>query len=202
MKDKELILKHPELELIDENIWVIHNFVKKNESTVYLNIANSVLEEEWWKENSGWYKGKYLNLSNNEKIKNIANNITIRFSNLFKFGNMYSYGSPQSIHRMLKGQEMFVHADFSEIDNSDEEILLFNTAIYHNEVSGGEIYYPELNIQYKPKRGDLVMHPGTTKYRHGVREVLNETRYISTLWVANDLGMKVKTSGQMYKENK
>jgi hypothetical protein len=191
-----IIKKDLDIEIIEKNILIIHNFVNKEESEKYLQVANSVKEEEWWKENSGWYKGKYLNVSQNYEIQKISNNIIKRFSELFKNGETYTYGSPSSIHRMSAGQEMFVHADFSEIDDQDDSIILFNTAIYHNSVEGGEIYYPELGIQYHPKQGDLVLHPGTTKYRHGVKKVLNDTRYISTLWVANDKGMKIKTSGE------
>lgn len=191
-----IIYCNKEIEIIEENIWVIHNFVKQEESEIYLEIANSVDEEEWWKENGGWYKGKYLNLSNNSIIKELSTDIIKRFSTAFKDGKNYQFGSPASIHRMIKGQEMFVHADFSEVDDEDKEVVLFNTAIYHNNVAGGEIYYPEIGIEYHPTQGDIVIHPGTTKYRHGVKPVLDQTRYISTLWVANDKGMQIKTSGQ------
>jgi len=192
-----MILKNSiQLDFIEENIWVIHDFVKKEESEIYLQAARSANEEDWWKENGGWYKGKYLNLSQNNIIQELSNSIIKRFSNLFKDGDKYSYGSPGSIHRMTQGQEMFVHADFSEIDDKDDDIVLFNTAIYHNDVPGGEIYYPEIGVEYHPTQGDLVMHPGTTKYRHGVKKVLGDTRYISTLWAANDKGMNIKKSGE------
>lgn len=196
MKDKNRILSNSNLEVIEENIWVIHNFVKKEESEIYLALADSALEEDWWKENSGWYEGKYLNLSLNTDIQKISQEITERFKDLFDNGSSYYYGGPTSVHRMTKDQEMFVHPDFSEADDI-EDIVLFNTAIYHNTVLGGEIYYPELGIEYHPNQGDLVMHPGTTRYRHGVKKVLQDTRYISTLWVADELGMSIKTSGQM-----
>jgi hypothetical protein len=184
------------LEVLEKNIWVIHNFVKKEETDIYLKAAMSAKEEDWWKENGGWYKGKYLNVSQNNEIQQLSNLIIDRFSKMFKDGESYTYGNPGSIHRMTQGQEMFVHADFNELDDKDNDIVLFNTAIYHNDVAGGEIYYPEIGIEYHPVQGDLVMHPGTTKYRHGVKTVLKDTRYISTLWAANDKGMKIKTSGE------
>lgn len=200
MNDKERILSHKDIEIIEENIWVIHNFTSKEESDIYMSVANSTPEEEWWVENGGWYKGKYLNVSLNKNIQKISNNIIKRFQDLFIYGSEYNYGSPTSIHRMTKGQEMFVHPDFAEADGK-EDIVLFNTAIYHNTVPGGEIYYPELGMEYHPVRGDIVIHPGTTKYRHGVKKVIDDTRYISTLWVADTEGMKIRTSGQMTKEN-
>lgn len=190
-----IIFDNQNIEILESKIWVVHNFIKKEESQVYLDIANSASEEDWWKENGGWYKGKYLNLSDISIIRELSKDIIKRLSKLFKDGDTYTYGDPISIHRMTEGQEMFVHADFSEIDNKDEDIVLFNTAIYHNDVPGGEIYYPEIGVEYHPTQGDLVIHPGTTKYRHGVKAVLKDTRYISTLWAANNLGMKIKTSG-------
>lgn len=200
MKYKKIFNDTSNIEVLEENIWVIHNFITEKESEQYLNFAKNSNEEDWWKENSGWYKGKFLNCSSDNKIMELSNSLIQRFSNLFKNGNEYSYGSPSSIHRLTKGQDMFVHADFSEIDNLEEDIILFNTAIYHNDVGGGNIYYPEIGIDYHPVQGDVVMHPGTTRYRHGVKEVTEETRYISTLWVANELGIKIKTSGNMMKE--
>jgi hypothetical protein len=201
MKIEDILYNVTDLSKIEENIWVLHNFVTQQESEVYLNFANSSNEDQWWKENSGWYKGKYLNASNNIEIQTISQSIIKRFSSLFKTNENIQYGSPCSIHRMTKGQEMFVHADFSEIDKDDTGVILFNTAIYHNDVPGGEIYYPEIGVEYHPIQGDLVIHPGSTKYRHGVKPVLNDTRYISTLWAANQKGTKIKTSGQMNSGN-
>ena len=86
-----MILKDiTKLNFIEENIWVIHNFVKKEESEIYLKIARSAKEEDWWKENGGWYKGKYLNLSKNDTIQKLANDIIKRFSNLFVNGDKYT----------------------------------------------------------------------------------------------------------------
>lgn len=192
---KNIFKENLDLEVIEYNIYVLHNFVLAEESQVYLDIANSVNEELWWQENSGWYKGKYLNLSDKPIIKQISENIIERFSKVFSQGEKYTFGSPSSIHRMTKGQDMFVHADFSETDDIDEDVILFNTAIYHNDVLGGEIYYPEIGVEYHPVQGDIVIHPGNTKYRHGVKPVLDQTRYISTLWGANDKGLQLKTSG-------
>jgi hypothetical protein len=191
-------INYSKTEEIYDNIFVLHNFLSEEESKAYLSVANSVNEDEWWKENSGWYKGKYLYVGHDDNLKSIAKDIIKRFSSVFDDGDTYSYGDPMSIHRMLPGQEMFVHADFSELDNADDEVVLFNTAIYHNNVLGGEIYYPEIGIEYHPRQGDIVLHPGTTRYRHGVKSVIDNPRYISTLWAANSLGMKIKSSGNMY----
>lgn len=41
---------------------------------------------------------------------------------------------------------------------------------------GGELYYPEFNIDYKPVAGQLIIHPGTKEYSHGIRTVLGDPR--------------------------
>lgn len=193
-------INYNNIEQIDENIFVLHKFILEDESDYYLQIANSSDEEEWWKGNNGWYKGKYLYVGDDNKIKSIAKEIINRLMNTFEDGQTYTYGDPVSIHRMLPGQEMFLHADFPELDNASDDVVLFNTAIYHNDVLGGEIYYPKLDIEYHPQKGDVVLHPGTTKYQHLVRPVKDNPRYISTLWGANTLGMKIKSSGGLYNE--
>ena len=199
MKDTKLIFSHPGFEKIEENIWLIRNFVNSKESKQYVEVAESVDEEEWWTQSSGWYAGKYLNISN-KPIINVSLDIAERFKNLFEFKKEYSFGLSGSIHRILPGQDMHVHPDFPELDNIEEEHVLFNGAIYHNDFDGGALYYPELSIEYKPNPGDLVMHPGTTKYRHGVSVVTgNKIRYMSNIWVADSLGMSIKTSGYLEK---
>lgn len=197
MLNKLSIFNHPGFLKIEENIWVINNFTTDSEIKSYINYAESVEEEEWWKENNGWYKGKYLNVARDPSLSKISNNIIDRFKLFFDEPEFLNFGTPASIHRMLAGQEMFVHADFPEADYHDN-YLLFNTAIYHNRVDGGEIFYPELGLEYHPFAGDLVIHPGTTKYRHGVKPVTGDTtRYISTLWVSDTNGESIKRSGYM-----
>lgn len=195
MKDNKLIFSNPGFEKIEENIWVIHNFLLEYEREEYVRVAETTEEEEWWIGNSGWYEGKFLSISYKPIIET-SFKISNRFADLFENKNDYQFGNPGSIHRMLPGQEMFIHADFPEIDNVQEDYILCNAAIYHNDFDGGELFYPEIGIEYKPKPGDLVMHPGTTKYRHGVKEVLgNKTRYMSNTWVADKVGMTFKANG-------
>jgi hypothetical protein len=59
----------------------------------------------------------------------------------------------------------------------------FGAVLYFNDnFSGGELVYDKLNIEYKPVAGDLVIHPGTKIYSHGVNNVTSGARYVSTLF--------------------
>jgi hypothetical protein len=45
-----------------------------------------------------------------------------------------------------------------------------------DDFEGGELYYPEFNVDYKPVAGELIIHPGTREYSHGIRTVLGNPR--------------------------
>lgn len=196
MRDTRLIFSHPNFLKLEDNIWVIKNFLSKEELEAYMLEVKNSTEEDWNQQGSGWYEGKVLPLQKRPAMK-VADEIVEKFKTLFEFANEYSFGCPMSIHRMKPGEEMFIHADYPELDDFNEDYILFNVALYHNEFEGGSLFYPGKDyIEYKPEPGDLVMHPGTTDYRHGVRKVTGENiRYMSNLWVADKVGMSIRISG-------
>jgi hypothetical protein len=54
---------------------------------------------------------------------------------------------------------------------------VYATVAYFNKFEGGEIYYPNQNITYKPNIGDLIIHGADENCSHGVKVVLSEKRY-------------------------
>ena len=80
------------------------------------------------------------------------------------------------IQRITQGNGLDEHLDKSDLEEQENSV---GVAIYLNDnFDGGEIYYPNLGISYKPLRGALICHPGTAKYMHGVNKVLGNDRYI------------------------
>lgn len=70
-------------------------------------------------------------------------------------------------------------------DNHERfEFLTNSTIIYLNDdYEGGEIYFPNLEFSYKPKKGDAIIFPcNTEEYNHGVKTVTAGTRYTIALW--------------------
>lgn len=59
---------------------------------------------------------------------------------------------------------------------------LSNIIYLNNDFDGGELFFPDFNIEIKPKPGMLLTFPGNTHYLHGVQEVLGNTRYTCSLW--------------------
>lgn len=75
-----------------------------------------------------------------------------------------------------------VHSD----NHIGAEKVQLTTVIYLNdEYDGGEIYFPEIGFENKPKKGQAVIFPTFTAdnpYRHGVKEISNAKRYTLALW--------------------
>jgi len=90
----------------------------------------------------------------------------------------------------IKGHDFLVEAEgkgmpvhFDDSPEITEITMHYGVVLYLNDnYEGGEIYYPKLNLQYKPKAGDMVIHPGTEEYSHGVKDISNGKRYVITLF--------------------
>lgn len=98
---------------------------------------------------------------------------------------------------------MFIHSDspgkgmchlLSQVDVWSTCCELdYGVVAYFGEYEGGEIFYPNINpdgtlktedndvrgkcLEFKPERGDLVIHSAFDPYAHGVREVTSGIRY-------------------------
>jgi hypothetical protein len=186
---------HPDCIKIEENIWVIPNFISKEEREVYLNYVKDLPEEEWWKQNRNWWVGKYLSIENSEELKTLAKKITERVKE-YILDDVY-IGAFGSIHRLRPGQGMFIHTDNPTevrdlLDENGNKIgethghnnyCILAMVLYLNDFNGAELYFPRLNnFEYKANAGDLVLFPGTgVEYDHGVRTLLSgPNRYITT----------------------
>jgi predicted 2-oxoglutarate/Fe(II)-dependent dioxygenase YbiX len=78
--------------------------------------------------------------------------------------------------RWKTGSEMSPHSDNSWPDGRTEEHpTSFRTwsGIYYinDDYEGGELYFPELDWNFKPKADTLLMFPSTSRYIHGVNKV-------------------------------
>jgi hypothetical protein len=90
------------------------------------------------------------------------------------------YPDTLSICRWPVGFELLPHADAEEPDGSTHIFNWrdFGTVTYLNEdFEDGTLYYPNKNIEIKPKTGYTAIHPGTLEYLHGVKKITKGTRY-------------------------
>jgi hypothetical protein len=103
---------------------------------------------------------------------------------------------------------MFIHSDspgkgachlLSQADRWNTCCLLdYGLCVYLGDYEGGEIFYPSINpdgtiksqgnsqegcFEYKPEKGDIVIHSAFEPYSHGVREVKSGTRFVFSNFV-------------------
>ena len=64
------------------------------------------------------------------------------------------------------------------INNFSSVFIEYAALTYLNDdYEGGEIYFPDYDLEIKPLPGELIFFPGTQHYVHGVREVISGNRY-------------------------
>ncbi len=85
------------------------------------------------------------------------------------------------------GAQMLPHCDSPGEEMTDELtvpdvwatccVLSWGACVYFGEFTGGEIYYPNQNIEIPVQPGDLVIHGALKSHEHGVRPVKSGVRY-------------------------
>jgi predicted 2-oxoglutarate/Fe(II)-dependent dioxygenase YbiX len=71
----------------------------------------------------------------------------------------------------LTGGGMSVHKDDKLVGKDNFICMLY----LNDNFEGGELFFPELGLEYKPTAGDVVLYQA--KMRHGVKELISGTRY-------------------------
>lgn len=87
---------------------------------------------------------------------------------------------PPVIIKWFEGLSQPAHADKQLLDGSPNFFPNYdiNSLFYYNdEFTGGELYYPEFNLDIKPSPGLAVAHPGDINYLHGVRTITSGERW-------------------------
>ena len=87
---------------------------------------------------------------------------------------------PPVIIRWFPGLEQQPHADKQLNDGSPNPFPTYdlNSLIYYNDdFTGGELYYPQHDLEIKPEPGLGVAHPGDINYLHGVKKVTSGERF-------------------------
>lgn len=87
---------------------------------------------------------------------------------------------PPVLIRWLPGNIQSPHADKQLNDGTPNPFPTYdlNSVIYWNdEFTGGQIYYPQHNVEVSIKPGMAVAHPGDINYLHGVKEITSGERW-------------------------
>lgn len=103
-----------------------------------------------------------------------------------KFFNVDARATSPALVRWLPGQFQNPHAD-KELHEGDQRGKPNDFPYYdiaglfylNDDYVGGELYFPEQGIQFKPKRGAAYFFPGDMNFIHGVTRIESGIRYVS-----------------------
>ena len=193
----QILEKEPNAVLIEKNIVVLKNWLSDDLCDRLVTHVESFGEDVWWEKNKReWWHGKFFFVEDKDLDEELKH-MRIRLQELFK-GELW-VESMNSVHRMTEGQSMFEHADNLAESLGLDNKCVFGVTHYINNFEGGEIYYPYLPFEYKPEKGDLLLHPGWEDYLHGTRPVSGNTaRYIVAGFASLPEAEELRKKDQLY----
>jgi hypothetical protein len=102
-----------------------------------------------------------------------------------KFFNVDALPTSAAVVRWLPGQFQHPHADkelhIGEDRGKPNDFPYYDIAglfYINDDYEGGELYFPDQGIQFKPKPGSAYFFPGDMNYIHGVTEITSGIRYV------------------------
>lgn len=188
---------HPQCIKLSDGIYVIKKIIPNEMCDKFTEILNSYSEEEYIEDNNAvdWYADK-MSPSVLELLdlwEAVSEVIYPEF-----------VINPQSkVIASRPGQDgMFIHTDSPGKENAHEltqidtygtcALISYGVVTYISDFDGGEVFYPAFNtdgtlkgegndlpgeLEYKPEKGDIVIHGAEHPYLHGTRPVTAGTRY-------------------------
>ena len=102
-----------------------------------------------------------------------------------KFFKVDALPTSAAVVRWLPGQFQHPHADkelhIGEDRGKPNDFPYYDLAglfYLNDDYEGGELYFPDQGIQFKPKAGSAYFFPGDMNYIHGVTEITSGIRYV------------------------
>lgn len=173
---------------IHDQIWEVTDFLSEDRLNILLNIANNSDDQLWYQPDAPEYwQGKVLMISEFFEIDDyFVENLDTDLTNLFI--NSTNVLPVSTIIRYRVGEGKGVHRD-----NDGEKDLLnvYGLVFYLNDdYQGGELYYPGLDFEIKPKKNSVLIHYAGIE--HGVRDVKSGIRYVITSFIQGTQETKVR----------
>ena len=184
-----------------QDIFLVENFLSPDEIKYLNNFCKSANEDMWNlrylkdrrreallknSEHSNEFKSEIENRNVfwDDKILEIPdeyNDIKISIwnkINLF-FNGKYKIPEVDTIQRQYPGSSLKVHHDNGYKKNLQRAIVIY----LNDDYSQGELFFPDYNLEFKPKTGSMITFPGTEDYLHGVKDVgIGPTRYVISVF--------------------
>lgn len=169
--------------LTQESNAYLLNWIKSNDA-LHDNHRSTV---EYWNN-----KCIYFDAIGDEIVKRFVYEISkgmLEFVSINSPNEQIYVERPQFV-RWREKDELLPHADNIEQDgvtpNASPHRTYGGVVYLNDDFEGGQIYYPNLNIQIQPRAGMVVIHPAGLKFTHGVRQMQKGTRYTISAFFSAD----------------
>lgn len=189
-----------------ENIVELENFMTEKEMVLLNHFAKNNREWDYTENryneqgtviyDASYWEDRVISYSNlwkvNQKLAKMVDDMQERLKKeVDQFFNVDAIATGPSIVKWKVGHKQLPHADkelhkYEEWGGSLEKEGLENDFPHYDiaglfylndDYEGGELYFPEQGIQFKPKAGAAYFFPGDKNYIHGVTEITSGTRY-------------------------
>lgn len=173
--------------MTDKELSELNNFIRNNTvwdiTETHYNENGTVIYD------AGYWEDRVVTYPNIEKtnprIIFIINNMVERLKKeVDSFFNVDAFPTSPAMVRWLPGQLQMPHADKELHTGPDagkpNDFPWYDLAglfYLNDDYEGGELYFPNQGIQFKPKAGAAYFFPGDMNYIHGVTEITSGIRY-------------------------
>jgi predicted 2-oxoglutarate/Fe(II)-dependent dioxygenase YbiX len=173
--------------LTEEELQALNGFIRNNESwdvtqTHYNEDGTVIYDSGYWDGRVATYPT--INSTSPETVELIQSIVKRLKIEIDKFFSVDATATSPALVRWLPGNLQMPHADkeLHDGDNAgkpnDFPWYDIATIVYLNDdYEGGELYFPNQDIKFKPKRGAAYFFPGDMNYIHGITEVTSGIRY-------------------------
>lgn len=165
----------------------LNNFIRGNTSwdvteTHYNEEGTVIYDSGYWKDRVATYDTiRAVNPHVPEVINGMVERLKKEVDAFFKVDAVPT--SPALV-RWLPGQLQMPHADKELHEGEDRgkpnDFPYYDLAglfYLNDDYEGGELYFPNQGIQFKPKAGAAYFFPGDMNYIHGVTQITSGIRY-------------------------
>lgn len=170
-----------------EELKALNDFIRSNNSwdvteTHYNEEGTVIYDASYWKDRVATYD---TIRAVDPKIPEIINGMVERLKKeVDAFFKVDAVPTSPALVRWLPGQLQMPHADKELHEGEDRgkpnDFPYYDLAglfYINDDYEGGELYFPNQGIQFKPKAGAAYFFPGDMNYIHGVTQITSGIRY-------------------------
>lgn len=173
--------------MTEEELVRLNSFIRNNENwdyteTHYNENGTVTYDADYWADRVATYPT--IQKSDPEIPKLIEKMVARLKVEVDKFFNVDANPTSPAMVRWLPGQLQMPHADKELHTGPDagkpNDFPYYDLAglfYINDDYEGGELYFPNQGIQFKPKAGAAYFFPGDMNYIHGVTEIKSGIRY-------------------------